>query len=178
VPYRKEEARLDIQALSRNVSPRIEGFARSYPNKNIRVMIEPGRYISAESCVLLGTVHSVKENYGETYVGTDIGFNVFTRPVLYDSWHDIRLFGGGGKIQKLTITGNICESGDILARGRDLPLPETGDIIGVENAGAYGYAMASNYNSRLRPAEALIDAAGKDRLIRRRETYDDLLRQL
>jgi diaminopimelate decarboxylase len=178
VPYRREEARLDIKALSWNLSQKIGGFTRRYPNKNIRIMVEPGRYISAESCILLGTVHSVKENYGETYVGTDIGFNAFMRPLLYDSWHDIRLFSGGGKTQKLTITGNICESGDILARDRELPLPETGDIIGIENAGAYGYVMSSNYNSRLRPAEVLIDTNGKDRLIRRRETYDDLLRQL
>jgi diaminopimelate decarboxylase len=128
--------------------------------------------------MLLGTVHSVKENYGETYVGTDIGFNAFMRPILYDSWHDIRLFSGSGNTQKLTITGNICESGDILARDRELHLPEPGDIIGIENAGAYGYAMTSNYNSRLRPAEVLIDTNGKDRLIRRRETYDDLLKQI
>jgi diaminopimelate decarboxylase len=178
VPYRKEEARLDIKTLSRNLSQKIGDFTRKHPNKNIRVMVEPGRYISAESCMLLGTVHSVKENYGETYVGTDIGFNAFMRPVLYDSWHDIRFFPGGGKTQRLTLTGNICESGDILARNRELPLPETGDIIGIENAGAYGYVMASNYNSRLRPAEVLIDTDGKDRLIRRRETYDDLLRQV
>jgi diaminopimelate decarboxylase len=178
VPYREGETRFDMGALSRDLSRKIEDFTRKYPHTGIRVMVEPGRYIAAESGILLGTVHSVKENYGETYVGTDIGFNVLMRPVLYDSWHDIRLFTGGGKTQKLTITGNICESGDILARDRELPLPAIGDIIGVENAGAYGYAMASNYNSRLRPAEVLIDTGGQDRLIRRRDTYEDLLRQL
>jgi diaminopimelate decarboxylase len=104
------------------------------------------------------------------------------RPVLYDSWHDIQFFPrgsrGGGAVQKLTITGNICESGDILARDRELLLPCPGDIIAVENAGAYGFSMASNYNSRLRSAEALIGLDGKDRLIRRRDSYEDLLRQL
>jgi diaminopimelate decarboxylase len=138
------------------------------------VIIEPGRYISAESGILLGRVHSVKENYGETYIGTDTGMNVLMRPALYDSWHDIRVFTENKTTQRLTITGNICESGDILAKDRELPLPAVGDIIGIENAGAYGYAMASNYNTRLRPAEVLIDIQGKDRLIRRRETYGDL----
>jgi diaminopimelate decarboxylase len=175
VPYRAGEGRLDMEALGQALSEKIGGFTRG---KTITIMVEPGRYISAESCVLLGMVHSVKENYGETYVGTDIGFNALMRPVLYDSWHDIQFFTDSGRVQKLTITGNICESGDILARDRELPLPEPGDIIAVENAGAYGYSMASNYNSRLRPAEALIGLDGKDRLIRRRDSYEDLLRQL
>jgi diaminopimelate decarboxylase len=181
VPYR-DEPRLDMRALAAQLSARIEGFTKGYPRKNIGVMVEPGRYIVAECGILLGTVHSVKENYGETYVGTDIGFNVLARPVLYDSWHDIRVFAreeaGGAAPQKLTITGNICESGDILARDRELSCPRPGDIIGIENAGAYGYSMASNYNSRLRPAEVLIGLDGGDRLIRRRDTYEDLLRQI
>ncbi|GHT97533.1 diaminopimelate decarboxylase [Spirochaetia bacterium] len=178
VPYKPGEPRLDMRAFGQQLSPKIADFTGRYANHTIRIMIEPGRYISAESCILLGTVHSVKENYGETYIGTDIGFNVLMRPVLYDSWHDIRIFTANKTAQKVTVTGNICESGDILARDRDLPLPEPGDLIGVENAGAYGYAMASNYNSRLRPAEVLIALDGKDRLIRRRDTYEDLLRQL
>jgi diaminopimelate decarboxylase len=156
-------------------------FTAKYPGKDPDIVVEPGRYISAECGILLGTVHSVKENYGVTYVGTDIGFNVLMRPVLYDSWHDIRVFRTGtacADFRRVTVTGNICESGDILARDRELPLPQIGDIIGVENAGAYGYSMASNYNSRLRPAEALIALNGEDRLIRRRDTYDELLRQV
>ncbi|MDR2631388.1 MAG: diaminopimelate decarboxylase [Spirochaetaceae bacterium] len=178
VPYRNEP-RLDMEALGARLSGLITDFTGAYPRENIGVVVEPGRYITAECGVLLGTVHSVKENYGETYVGTDIGFNVLMRPVLYDSWHDIRFFSspeGGGDLRKITVTGNICESGDILARDRELPLPRPGDIIGVENAGAYGYSMTSNYNSRLRPAEVLIDRAGGDRLIRRRDTYAELLR--
>ncbi|GHT74780.1 diaminopimelate decarboxylase [Spirochaetia bacterium] len=174
VPYRSTERRLDMVALSRKLSQKIDDFTARYPNKNIRVMVEPGRYLVAESGILLGTVHSVKENYGETYVGADIGFNVLMRPVLYDSWHDILIFTANKKTQKLTITGNICESGDILARDRDLPLPYIGDIIGIENAGAYGYSMASTYNSRHRPAEILLGPDGQDRLIRRRESLTSL----
>ncbi|GHV87897.1 diaminopimelate decarboxylase [Spirochaetia bacterium] len=174
VPYRGTEGRLDMGALSQKLSQKIDDFTARHPNKNIRVMVEPGRYLVAESGILLGTVHSVKENYGETYVGTDIGFNVLMRPVLYDSWHDILIFTTNQKTQKLTITGNICESGDILARDRDLPLPAVGDIIGIENAGAYGYSMASTYNSRPRPAEVLLSPDGQDRLIRRRESLASL----
>jgi diaminopimelate decarboxylase len=179
VPYR-DEPRLDMADLGRRLSRRIAAFARPHSRRNSTVMVEPGRYIIAECGVLLGTVHSVKENYGETYVGTDIGFNVLARPVLYGSWHDIRVFcrEKAGKPQKLTFTGNICESGDILARDRELPCPRPGDLIAVENAGAYGYSMASNYNSRLRPAEVLINPRGEDRLIRRRDRHQDLLRQL
>jgi diaminopimelate decarboxylase len=179
VPYR-DEARLDMRALGARLSAGIAGFTARHPRKDMTVVIEPGRYVAAECGILLGTVHSVKENSGETYVGTDIGFNVLMRPVLYDSWHDIRVFRAekaGTPLQKVTVTGNICESGDIIARDRELPLPRTGDIIGVENAGAYGYSMASNYNSRLRPAEVLIDTSGADRLIRRRDRYEDILRQ-
>jgi diaminopimelate decarboxylase len=179
VPYHGEE-RLDMQALAQGLSERIARFTSRYPHA-ITIMVESGRYIAAESGMLLGTVHSIKENYGETYIGTDIGFNVLMRPVLYDAWHTIRIFTADRSTkptQKLTVTGNICESGDILARDRELVLPCVGDVIGIENAGAYGYAMASNYNSRLRPAEVLIGLDGKDRLIRRRDTYSDLLRQL
>jgi diaminopimelate decarboxylase len=181
VPYRGEP-RLDMGDLAGRLSAGIRGFTGRYPRKGTGIMIEPGRYVVAECGILLGRVYGVKENYGETYVGTDIGFNVLMRPVLYDSWHDIRVFtregAGGGTLRRVTITGNICESGDIIARDRELPPLRTGDLIGVENAGAYGYSMASNYNSRLRPAEVLIDRGGKDRLIRRRDRCEDLLRQL
>jgi diaminopimelate decarboxylase len=179
VPYRDGEARLDMGEVGRALSRMAASFTRG---KDIAIMVEPGRYIAAESGVLIGTVHSVKQAYGENYVGTDVGFNALMRPVLYDSWHDIEFFPRGPledrPVLPLTITGNICESGDLLASGRMLPLPRPGDIIAVANAGAYGYSMASTYNSRLRPAEVLIDPAGSDRLIRRRDTPEDLLHQL
>ncbi|GHU07258.1 diaminopimelate decarboxylase [Spirochaetia bacterium] len=188
------EPRLDLCALSAKLTEAVGLFTSRRPARPIRVIVEPGRYIVAECGITLGTVHSIKENYGETYVGTDIGFNVLMRPVLYDSWHDICFFAGGeGKggsiagsysggirtanVRPLTVTGNICESGDILARDRELPLPEPGDIIGVENTGAYGYVMASAYNMRGRPAEVLIGADGAPRLIRKRETWEDLIGQ-
>ena len=130
---------------------------------------------------MLGTVHALKENDGVAYAGTDLGFNVLSRPILYDSWHDIVVYRSGlrvpaGQTAPVTVVGNICESGDIIAKGRELPQLEHGDILAVLDAGAYGFAMSSNYNNRLRPAEILIRENGEPRLIRRRETFADLLR--
>ena len=134
----------------------------------------------SECGVLLGQVQAIKENSGIIYVGTDLGFNVLARPLLYDSWHDIVAYRSGqalatNELQPCTVVGNICESGDILARNRPLPPLVQNDILAILDCGAYGYAMSSNYNSRLRPAEVLIDQTGRARLIRRRETYADLL---
>ncbi|HEX7715310.1 MAG TPA: diaminopimelate decarboxylase, partial [Bacillota bacterium] len=147
----------------------------------VAFQIEPGRYVVAESGVLLGTVHSVKESYGTRYVGTDLGFNVLARPVLYDAYHEMEAYDAAGvpknaEYENVTVVGNICESGDILARERNLPRMEPGDLIGVLDAGAYGYSMCSNYNNRLRPAEVLIRMDGTPALIRRRETLKDLSR--
>jgi diaminopimelate decarboxylase len=100
------------------------------------------------------------------------------RPVLYDAHHDIEIYRVGGKDSgplPQTVVGNICESGDILAENRELPEIRIGDILGVLDAGAYGFAMCSNYNLRLRPAEVLIRADGSCRMIRRRDSLDDLL---
>jgi diaminopimelate decarboxylase len=101
--------------------------------------------------------------------------------MLYDAHHDIEIYKINGSCpgknyRKVTVVGNICESGDIIAQDRLLPEISEGDIIGIMDAGAYGYSMSSNYNSRLRPAEVLITTGGKDVLIRRRDTLDDLMR--
>ena len=143
--------------------------------------MEPGRYVVAECGVLLGTVHAVKNNGRKTYIGTDIGFNVLLRTVLYDSYHDLEFYRNdsiikSGETSPATVVGNICESGDIMARDRELPAIVEGDLIGIMDAGAYGYSMASNYNNRLRPAEVLISTDGTPRLIRRRDTIEDLMR--
>ena len=181
IPYKKlsSEPRLDLQHLGKELDKVLHTFAEEY-GKDVTFKIEPGRYVVAESGVLLGEVHSIKENYGITYVGTDIGFNVLKRPVMYDSHHDIEVYRKDNipskKSQPVTLVGNICESGDILAQDRLLPQIMEKDIVGVLDSGAYGYCMASNYNNRLRPAEVLIDSEGNDSLIRRRDTYEDLVR--
>ncbi len=182
IPYHKlaGEARLDLNALREGLTRLVHNFIERY-GREIILKSEPGRYIAAECGALLGTVHALKENDGVAYAGTDIGFNVLARPILYDSWHDIMVYRQGELLteddeQPYTVVGNICESGDIIAKERPLPALKTGDIIAVQDAGAYGYAMSSNYNNRLRPAEVLIRESGEVMLIRKRDTYADLLR--
>lgn len=180
IPYKKlaSQPRLDLKHLGERLDKVLHDFAKEY-GKEVTFKIEPGRYISAECGVLLGGVHSIKENFGITYVGTDVGFNVLKRPVMYDSHHDIEVYRKenipSSKSLPVTVVGNICESGDILAKDRLLPEMMLGDVIGILDAGAYGYCMASNYNNRLRPAEVLINEKGDDILIRRRDTFEDLV---
>jgi diaminopimelate decarboxylase len=181
IPYNKQsnEPRLDLKELGGKLSEVIHSWVKEY-GKNIEFKIEPGRYIVAESCILLGRVHALKTNYKIKYIGTDLGFNVLVRPVMYDSHHDIEIYRLSDtpsmKEETVRIVGNICETGDIIARDRSLPEIFKNDILGVLDAGAYGYSMSSNYNNRLRPAEVLIETSGNPKLIRRRDTLDDLVR--
>ena len=183
IPYHKyeDEPRLDLAALGRGLHELISGWATETGYQR-RFLGEPGRYVVAECGILLGRVTAVKENGGTRYVGTDIGFNVLIRPAMYDSFHDLEAYRGdgadAGEPVLQTVVGNICESGDILAKDRLLPPLRVGDVVGVLDAGAYGFSMASNYNQRYLPAEVLIGADGAPRLIRRRETEKDLTRCL
>ncbi len=177
MPYEPGQSRLDLKALGTKLDTLLYEFARSY-GCEILFKIEPGRYLAAECGVLLGTVHAVKENYGHLYCGTDIGFNVLARPMLYDAYHEIEILSDAPSMERApyTVVGNICESGDILAKDRLLPAMRENDLVCIHDAGAYGYSMASNYNNRLRPAEVLITQAGETKLIRRRDTLEDLIR--
>ena len=182
IPYHKQDGqeRLDLGETGRRLTELLESWTEARHRK-LRVKMEPGRYIVAECGALLGTVHAVKQNGVRTYVGTDIGFNVLVRPVMYDSHHDIEIYRKdevlkSDKLKPVSVVGNICETGDIIAKDRELPDTAEGDIIGVMDAGAYGYSMASNYNNRLRPAEVLIGMDGTPRLIRRRDAIEDLTR--
>ncbi len=178
MPYNTEtQKRLDLEDLGHDLSLLMEGFAKAY-GRPILFKVEPGRYLTAECGILLGTVHALKESYGIRYVGTDLGFNVLIRPLLYDAYHHIETFPKreDATVLPFTVVGNICESGDILAKDRMLPVMSEGDVVAVHDAGAYGFVMASNYNNRLRPAEVLIQEDGTVRLIRRRDTFEDLVR--
>lgn len=174
VPYHGE-ARLDLTAMGSQLDQLIQSFVQTY-GRTIEIRTEPGRYVSAECCQLLGTVTARKHNGPVTYIGTDIGFNVLMRPVLYDSYHEIVGYSDSTKMEVSTVVGDICESGDILGNERNLPVLQRGDLIGVMNAGAYGYSMCSNYNGRLRPAEVLL-SNGTVRLIRHRDTIESMLIQ-
>lgn len=179
IPYRTEENRLDLKKLGASLDSFIQQFIQEY-GKKVQFRIEPGRYLVAETSSLLGTAFSQKENGSTHYIGTDIGFSVLMRPILYDSYHEIEVYRNGVKVtdtekEDVTIVGNICESGDILAKNRALPAIQQGDTICVRDAGAYGHSMSSNYNSRLRPAEVLITADGNSKLIRKRDTFENLV---
>lgn len=177
IPYRKYEGeeRLNMEELGSALHGLItdwsahSGFAGNF-------VVEPGRYVVAECGLLLGQVTATKNNGHHHFVGTDIGFNILMRPMLYGSWHDIEIYGEGERGAPIpqTVVGNICESGDIVAKDRLLPPMRTGDIIGILDAGAYGFSMASNYNERLLPAEILLTEDGGVKLIRRRQTLADL----
>jgi diaminopimelate decarboxylase len=181
IPYMKQanQPRLDLKLMGEKLAELINSWVGEY-KKEIEFKIEPGRYIVAESSILLGRVNAVKMNYNVKYIGTDIGFNVLIRPAMYDSHHDVEIYRKSNtpsaKEETVIIVGNICETGDIIAKGRDLPEMFENDILGVLDSGAYGYSMSSNYNNRLRPAEVLIDANGNPKLIRRRDTLEDLVR--
>lgn len=184
IPYRKYEgeARLDMRDLGSRLHAMISAWAAQKGYRG-RFLVEPGRYVAAECGVLLGRVHAVKNNGDKRYVGTNLGFNVLVRPAMYDSFHDVEIYRGqGGAAEEepmlQTIVGNICESGDILAKNRLLPDMREGDVLAMLDAGAYGFTMSSNYNQRRRPAEVLIQSNGAARLIRRRETLEDLARCL
>ena len=167
---------LEPETLAKAVTPEIrEGF-RSLGYEPA-IVFEPGRYLVGESGVLLTTVNSVKETPYKKFVNVDCGFNTLMRPVMYDSYHQVRVLGKKGAGETYDIAGNVCESGDILARDRKLPKVMKGDTIAVMDAGAYGMSMASTYNSRPMPAEVLV-RGGKTDLIRERWTQEDLyLRQ-
>lgn len=136
--------------------------------------VEPGRSLVADSTVLLTRVHSVKTAH-KTFVNVDAGFNLLVRPVMYDSYHEVMLANRAGDPPRgtYTITGPICETGDILAHDRALPDVRAGDLIAVLDAGAYGFAMSSQYNGRPRCAEVLVKG-GRAALIRRAETLEDI----
>lgn len=183
IPYHKLDNEKDfpMEDFKSRLEPILDEFVASY-GKAPLFKSEPGRFCVAEGSVILGRVHATKENSGIQFAGSDIGMNVLVRPSMYDSHHDIEVFRdgelvsrNGADLTEQTVTGNICESGDILAKNRLLPKIEEGDLLCVLDTGAYGWSMCSTYNSRPRPAEVMICANGKVKQIRRKETIEDLL---
>lgn len=181
IPYHKldDEKEFDMADFSRKFTELLDAYADKHKGKLPLFKSEPGRYCVAEGGVILGRVYATKQNAGKKYAGTDIGMNVLARPTLYDSWHDIEILRDGKVLprkdmEEISITGNICESGDLLTKERPMPVIKAGDLVCVLDAGAYGFSMSSSYNTRPRAAEVLITEDGKDKLIRRRETFDDL----
>jgi len=162
-----DEAPLDFERLTSGVGARLRG-------KPYRLILEPGRSLVGGAGLLLARVLYVKRNPQKNFVVVDAGMNDLVRPALYGSYHEIiTVKGHPGETLRVDVVGPLCETGDFLAQDRELGAVEGGDLVAILTAGAYGYALASNYNSRLRPAEVLVDGAEVE-LIRRRETLDDL----
>jgi diaminopimelate decarboxylase len=176
VPYHEDASPFSIQSFVEMASPILkEEYNRR--NGNIRFVFEPGRWIVAPAGVLLTRVNTVKDQGRITFLGTDTGFNHLLRPAMYEAYHAVV---NVTKYQQnstdvYTIAGNICETGDILAEDRKLPLTEQGDLLALCDAGAYGMTMASNYNRRSLPSEILIDNKGNDKLIRKRESAEQIV---
>ncbi len=181
VPYSPDEHAFDLKAFGKKASGFMEDFSGKYGSQ-LEFNFEPGKYLTAEAGYLLVKATNKKETPSYRFVGTDSGFNHLIRPILYGSYHHIlNCTNPEGEPEDVLIAGNICESGDLFTIGPDGPQPRKipevriGDILAITNAGSYGFTMSSNYNSRPRPAEVLVED-GKARLIRKRETFEDLIR--
>lgn len=164
-----EERSPDLAAYARALAPLAE--------PGIEILIEPGRFLVAESGVMLTRVLYRKHSGGKEIVITDAGMNDLIRPALYESHHTIDAVRAAepGAL-RANVVGPVCESGDFFARDREIPAVQPGELLALRTVGAYGYSMASNYNSRPRPAEVLVDG-DRFAVITARETNDDLLRR-
>ncbi len=174
VPYKPDDISTDIEELGAKLSARIVEFnaSRSTP---IEVWFEPGKFLVSESGTFLTRVNVIKQTTATVFAGIDSGLNHLIRPMLYNAYHHIiNVSNPTGTPRIYTVVGYICET-DTFGWDRKLHEVREGDTLAFLNAGAYGYMMSSNYNSRYRPAEILVHN-GTAQLIRRRETMDDLLR--
>ncbi|TXI68643.1 MAG: diaminopimelate decarboxylase [Cyclobacteriaceae bacterium] len=174
VAYKPGDMITNVYDLGLKLSKAFNEFYHSYGRK-LELWIEPGKYLVSEAGYLLVKTNVVKATPSLTFVGVNSGLNHLIRPMMYDAYHEIVNASNPTGSQKVyTVVGNICET-DTLGADRKLNEVREGDLLVIKNAGAYGYSMASNYNSRLRPAEVLI-TNGEAKLIRRRDTLEDLLR--
>lgn len=170
---RKQEA-TDIVTIGKVLTQMLENF--QHPSgEELQLRFEPGRFLVGEAGTLYVEATILKKNRNVQFAGVDSGFNHLIRPMLYDSHHAIEnMSNPAGRLAKYTIVGNLCEV-DNFAKSRQIPTIREGDILAIRDAGAYGFSMSSQYNSRPRPAEVLLD--GSDAfVIRERENFDDMVR--
>jgi diaminopimelate decarboxylase len=174
VPYQQGDEETDIALLAQKVN---EAFA-NHPNPNgkpLQVWFEPGKFLVSAAGYLVTQVNVIKQTSSTVFVGINSGFNHLIRPMFYDAYHQIEnISNPTGELKEYTITGNICET-DTFATDRNIAEVREGDYLVFYNAGAYGFEMSSNFNSRLKPAEVMI-GNGEAKLIRQRDVFEDLLR--
>ena len=183
IPYRRGEQELAVDRLGALLTAEYERFCTAYGARPA-LCLEPGRFLVARSGTLLTRVTAVNQARKYLFAGTDSGFNHLVRPAMYGSYHHIEpVEPRAGEARETVLTGNICESGDVFTRDeegivpRSLPPLEEGDLVAIRDAGAYGFAMASRYNSFPLPAEVLVEDGG-DTLIRRRDAPAQLLENI
>ena len=174
VPYQPGDKETDVNLLGEKVAEAFKIF-EAETGKKLQVWFEPGKYLVSQCGYLIVKANVIKQTTSAVFVGVDSGFNHLIRPMMYDAYHHIEnVSNSNGTSRIYTIVGNICET-DTFAWDRALPEVREGDYLVFYNAGAYGFEMSSNFNSRLKPAEILIEN-GDARVIRRREVFEDLLR--
>ena len=174
IPYTPDEHVVDLDKFAEVNVNLFKEKLEEYDMGNPSMYLEPGRYIVGDACVLLVRVNSLKQSYRK-FIGVDAGFHTLLRPAMYDSYHHIVDASkmNSQDCQEVDIAGNVCESGDLFARDRLMPDVCEGDVLGILNAGAYGFTMSSNYNSRPLAAEVLVNN-GKPVIVRERQTFEDL----
>jgi len=169
ISYRSEENAIDLEALGREYARLLRGFGGT-------VIFEPGRFIVGNAGVLLTRVLHIKRSRGKNFAICDAGMNDLIRPALYDAWHEIIPVAASKSRQRVLydVVGPLCEEGDYLGHARRLPRLLQGDLLAVMNAGAYGFTMSSNYNSRPRACEVIVSGK-KWQVARKRETVEELM---
>jgi diaminopimelate decarboxylase len=178
IPYKPEDKELSPDTVAEQVVEVITRHAGEYEMSELTIMLEPGRYIVGDAGVLLARVGYVKERPGlPTWISVDAGMNALIRPALYGAYHHIEV---ANKIrepndQEYNIAGPLCESGDFLGKNRMLPRVEPGDLLAIFDVGAYGIAMSNQHTAQPRPAMVMV-SDGKAAVVRRRETFEDLVR--
>ncbi|HRO83800.1 MAG TPA: diaminopimelate decarboxylase [Niabella sp.] len=171
VAYKEGDSAIDIDNLAARV---MAAFDNNEHTKNLEIWFEPGKFLVSECGYFITKVNVIKETAAATFAGVNSGFNHLIRPMFYDAYHRIEnLSNPDGEIKEFSITGYICET-DTFAWQRPMNEVREGDLLVFYNAGAYGYEMSSNYNSRYKPAEVLV-RNGKPKLIRKRDNFEDLL---
>jgi diaminopimelate decarboxylase len=176
VAYKTDDFTTDIEELGVAITERFNAFCKEY-GRELELWFEPGKFLVSEAGYLLVNVNVIKQTTASVFAGVNSGQNHLIRPMFYDAYHHIHnLSNPTGTPRIYTVVGNICET-DTFASDRKINEIREGDTLAILNAGAYGYTMSNNYNSRLRPAEVLF-LEGKYQLIRRRETLDDIIRTM
>lgn len=176
VAYKQGDITTNIYDLGIKLGESFKNFCKDY-GRNLELWFEPGKYLVSEAGLFLAEVNVIKTTPATAFVGLNSGMNHLLRPMMYDAFHDmVNISNPKGIPRVYTVVGYICET-DTFGFDRKLNDVREGDIIAIKNAGAYGFSMASNYNSRERPAEILI-YNNKAHLIRKRETFEDIKRNI